>query len=337
MKQIVYEKFGPPSIVARCVEAPDPSTPTAWEIVVQVDAFPINPADLAMIYGQYGILNKPPATIGMEAVGTVLEKGKSVTEIEVGDRVILLANNNWATIRKVPATLAVKVPKQLDPLQCSMLKVSAMTAYQMLTQFDQLKPGHFVVQNAPLSVVGRYTIQIAKILGVRTVNLVRRSEQIAQVERLGGDIVLLDQANVSSEVKERIDNGTVRLGIDAVAGESTGRLAECLQENSLIVNYGMLSMSPCQIDASQTIFRGIRLVGFWLSKVLNKLSAKDRQNQLLQLVQWLESGAIQGAIDSVFPIEHTVEAIKRTEQSGRCGKVIVSTNPECIRLPKEVS
>ena len=78
MKQVVYEKFGPPSTVAKCVEAPDPQAPSAWEVIVAVDAFPINPADLAMMYGQYGILNKPPSTIGMEAVGTVVEKGKSV-------------------------------------------------------------------------------------------------------------------------------------------------------------------------------------------------------------------------------------------------------------------
>ncbi|MFO0940907.1 MAG: zinc-dependent alcohol dehydrogenase family protein [Pirellulales bacterium] len=333
MKQIVYETFGPPPIVTRCVEAANPGEPTAWEVVVKVDAFPINPADLAMIYGQYGILNKPPATIGMEAVGTVIQKGKSVSNLDLGDRVVLLANNNWATLRKIPATLTVKVPPKLDALQCSMLKVSAMTAYHMLTQFEQLKAGQFVIQNAPLSIVGRYTLQIAKILGLKTINLVRRAEQIAEVERLGGDIVLVEDAEVANEVRQRVGNGALKLAIDAVAGESTARLASSLQEGGLIINYGMLSMQPCQIDASNTIFRNVRLVGFWLSKILNRLSAQDRQQQLLQLVDWLGAGLIHGAIDSVYPIESIQDAIKRAEQPGRNGKVLVSTNPADLRLP----
>lgn len=331
MKQIVYEKFGPPSLVAKCVDAPDPGNVSAWEIVVRVDAFPINPADLAMIYGQYGVLNKPPATIGMEAVGTVIGAGKSVSNLAEGDRVILLANNNWSTLRKVPATLAVKVPSDLDPLQLSMLKVSAMTAYHMLSQFELLKTGQYVVQNAPLSAVGRYVIQLAKHLGLHTINLVRREDQMEQVKALGGDLVFLDDNNSIGEIKQRLGNNqSVRLAIDAVAGESTNRLAECLQDGGAIVNYGMLSMQPCQIDANHTIFRGIRLGGFWLSKVLNKLSAQDRHQQLLRLVELVRSGEIHGAIDSVYSIESISDAIRRAEQSGRSGKVLVSMNPADI-------
>lgn len=132
MQHIVYEKFGPPAVVAKCVEAAEPGPPAAWEVLVKLDAFSINPADLAMLQGQYGILNSPPSTIGMEGVGTVLEVGQSVTRLEVGDRVILLGNNNWATHRRTPATLAVKVPRELDPIQLAMLKVSGLTAYWLL-------------------------------------------------------------------------------------------------------------------------------------------------------------------------------------------------------------
>ncbi len=333
MKQVVYEKFGPPSTVAKCVDAPDPQAPSAWEVLVAVDAFPINPADLAMMYGQYGILNKPPSTIGMEAVGTVVEKGKSVANLSIGDRVILLANNNWATLRKVPATLAVKVPHDLNVLQLAMLKVSGLTAYQILSQIELLKSGQYVIQNAPLSAVGRYVIQIAKELNLRTINLVRRPEQMEQVTKLGGDLVLLDEGSVIDAVKQKIGSGAVRIGIDAVAGPSTNRLAECLQDGCTIVNYGMLSMQPCQIDASHTIFRGIRLIGFWLSKVLNKLSAQDREQQILRLVGMMAEGKIYGEIDSVYSIENISKAIRRAEQPARAGKVLVSMNSADHSLP----
>jgi NADPH:quinone reductase-like Zn-dependent oxidoreductase len=288
-----------------------------------MDAFPINPADLAMIHGRYGILNKPPCTVGMEGVGTITQVGKSVNTLEIGDRVILLANNNWCTHRNVPATLVVKVPRSLDPNQLCMLKVSGLTALHMLTKIETQKPGSYVVQNAPLSAVGRYLIQLAKIFDLKTVNIVRRPEQIELVTKLGGDVAVVEHENVAEEIRKSLGKSTVKLAVDAVAGASTNRLAECLQDGGSIINYGMLSMSPCQLDSNHAIFRGISLQGFWLSRVLNKISAAERHEQISTLVGLLEQGLLHGAVDSLFAIDAITEAIRRAENEGRNGKVIV--------------
>jgi NADPH:quinone reductase-like Zn-dependent oxidoreductase len=301
----------------------DLSPPSAWEVTVAMDAFPINPADLAMIHGRYGILNKPPCTVGMEGVGTITHVGNSVTTLEMGDRVVLLANNNWCTHRNVPATLVVKVPKSLDPIQLCMLKVSGLTALHMLTKVEPQKSGSYVVQNAPLSAVGRYVIQLAKVFQLKTVNLVRRPEQIELVTKLGGDIAVMEEDNVAEEIRNSLSKSNVKLAFDAVAGASTNRLAECLQDGGSIINYGMLSMLPCQLDSNHAIFRGITLRGFWLSKVLNKISAVERHEQISSLVSFLEQGILYGAVDSLLGIDAITEAIRRAEQEGRKGKVIV--------------
>lgn len=335
MKQIVYERFGPPSVVTKCLDVPDPPAPSAWEITVAMDAFPINPSDLAMIHGQYGVVHQPPSTIGMEGVGTVAAVGRSVQTFDIGDRVLLLANNNWATHRKVPASLAVKVPRELDPLQLSMLKVSGMTAHWILSQIEPLGEGQFLVQNAPLSAVGRYVIQLAKANGIRTVNLVRRADQLADVERIGGDINLLDEDGVDQKLRAVLHGQPIKLGMDAVAGESTNRIAACLSDGATIVNYGMLSMERCQIDPAHTIFRDIRLEGFWLSKVLNRLPAQDRETHIVQLVEYLRNQIIVGKIDSVYPIDKINDAIRRAEQPGRRGKVLISANQADHVLPVE--
>lgn len=323
MKQVIHDRFGPPSVVSKCVELKDLPAPSAWEVTVAVDAFPINPADLAMIQGRYGILNKPPCMVGMEGVGTVTHVGRSVNSLEVGDRVVLLANNNWCSHRNVPATLVVKVPTSLDPIQLCMLKVSGLTALHLLTRVSQQKPGSYIVQNAPLSAVGRYLIQLAKAYELKTVNLVRRSEQIEQVKKLGGDVAIIDQEDSPEEIRKLLGKSNVKLAVDAVAGSATNRLADCLQEGGCIVNYGMLSMQPCHLDSNHVIFRGISLQGFWLSKVLNKISAVERHEQISTLVGLLERGLLHGAVDSLFGIDSINEAIRRAEQEGRNGKVIV--------------
>ena len=128
MLEIQFKDFGPPALVAQCVNSSEPGPPSAWEAKVRVDAFPINPADLAMLSGHYGILPTPPSTIGMEAAGTVVECGKSVTDLFEGDKVMIVANNNWAQYRCVPAKLLYRIPKDLDILIGATLKVNPATA-----------------------------------------------------------------------------------------------------------------------------------------------------------------------------------------------------------------
>lgn len=324
MKQIIFHKYGPPSLVAQCQEVEMPSAPAAWEVIVELDACSINPADSAMILGQYGFLNQPPSTIGMEGAGRIVEVGKSVKDMQPGDPVIILANNNWAQLRKVPATLVVKVPAGADMNQMAMIKVTAMTAWKLLTDMMPLSEGDWIIQNAPLSTVGQYVIQLANILNVKTINLIRREEQAVQVEQLGGSLCLLDVADVASRVREHIGKVPLKLALDCVGGSSTQRLGECLNEHGKVVNYGMLSMEPCIVAAEQLMFRGISLSGFWLSRILNKMPATERSQQISQLARWACEGRLIGAIDSVYPIEKITEALRRSEQSGRNGKVIIN-------------
>ena len=326
MKQIQFSSFGQPSLVARCVDAPDVGVPSAWEVVVEIEAFPINVADLAVLSGNYGTLPKLPSTIGLEAVGRVVEYGSAVHNLAVGDRVMLLANNNWAERRKVAISAVHRVSATADVVQLSLLKVNPATAYMLLNDFVKLEKGDWIIQTAPLSSVGQCVIQLAQARGVKTVNVVHRADLRAEVLARGGDIVLEDGADLSKNLRAAIGHDPIRLGLDAVAGEGVQRLAECLSEGSQIVNYGILSGESCVISADQTVFRGISLRGFWLSKILNRLSQTDRAALFETLSDLVESGKLTIDIDSYFPITQINEALRRAEQGKRKGKVVVLAN-----------
>ena len=324
MKQIQYKTFGPPARVAQCVEVPDVGAPTAWEVVVDVEAFPINPADLAMLAGQYGKLPKLPSTIGMEAVGRVAQSGESVTDLADGDRVVILANDNWAERRKVPAAAVHKVSGEGDPTRFAMLKVNPATAMLILRDFVELKRGDWIIQTAPLSAVGRCVMQIAKARGIRSVNIVRRPEARAEVAAVGGDCAIEVDGNLASSVREAVSGAPIRMAIDAVGGPEVSLLAECLSEGGCIVNYGMLSGEPIEIAPEQTIFRGIRVEGFWVSRVLNRLSLQERHELFSSLADLVESGSLKMPVDSTYRMDQIGEALARAEQGGRTGKVLIS-------------
>lgn len=325
MKQIQFAAFGQPSQVARLIDVAELAPPSAWEVVVDIEAFPINVSDLATLSGHYGTLPHLPSTIGMEAVGRVSHCGSSVVDLVPGDRVILLANNNWSERRKVPMATVHKVDRDSDPLQMAMLKVNPATAYMLLNDNQQLMEGDWIIQNAPLSSVGQCVIQIARSMGLRTVNVVRRLETTAKILSIGGSIVVEDGPDLAQRVSDLIGRDPVRLALDAVAGPGVNRLAECLVEGSSIINYGMLSTEACVLSAEQTIFRNISLRGFWLSKLLSRMPQSKRIELLGTLAAMVTSGKLQMEVDSVFPMEEIQAALQRAEQGGRNGKVLVTT------------
>lgn len=326
MKQIQFATFGQPSSVARLIDGAELTAPSAWEVVVDIEAFPINVSDLATLSGHYGTLPPLPSPIGTEAIGRISQCGASVRDLEPGDRVVLLANNNWCERRKVPIATVHKVDKHSDPLQLAMLKVNPATAYLLLKDYQSLMEGDWIIQNAPLSSVGQCVIQIARSLGVRTVNVVRRLETTAKILALGGGVVVEDGPDLAKRVSDMIGHNAIRLALDAVAGPGVNRLAECLVEGSPIINYGMLSTEACVLSAEQTIFRNITLRGFWLSKLLSRMPQARRIELLDTLAAMVTSGKLRMEIDSVFPLHEIQAALQRAEQpSGRSGKVLVTT------------
>lgn len=344
MKQVKFNAFGPPFAVARCQEAPDVGDPSPWEVIVNVEAFPINVADLAMLAGDYGTLPRLPATIGMEAVGTVAECGEAVKGVNVGDRVVILANNNWAERRKVTLNAVQKVPKDLDVAQLALLKVNPATAYLLLHNVVELKPGDWIIQSAPLSSVGQCVLQLAQAKGIKTVNVVHRPELKDEVLQRGGNIVIEDSPDfaagsgpdLAEQVRAALGLDPICLALDAVAGAGIQRLADCLADGGRIVSYGMLSGEPCQIAPEQLIFRGLSLQGFWLSKLVNRMSHQDRHDLFGTLSELMAQQQLRLDIDSYYPLSDIQAAIQRAMDRGRNGKVMVYTKyaPDDIKQRK---
>ena len=190
---------------------------------------------------------------------------------------LLLADFMKAQMTAEAAKL-IPLPNEADPKQLSMMTVNPPTAALMLSEFVDLKPGDWVMQNVANSGVGSYLIQLAKIRGFRTVNIVRRDSAVADVKALGGDVVLVDGEKLSKRVKEATGDAKILLGIDAVGGEATDRLASCLSAGATLVNYGMMSGEPCQISPKYFVFNDITLKGFWLAKWFRN-STRDQHGQ----------------------------------------------------------
>ena len=326
MKAVHLQKFGSPSESVACVEVEEPAAPGPGEAQFDVLVFPINPADVLLTEGLYAAKPPLPARLGAECLGRVTAVGEGVTDLAVGDRVINLARDNWVQRQTLARTLLVKVPDDSDPVQLSMLKVNPATAMLMLHDYVQLAEGDWVIQNAANSAVGGYVIRLAKSLGYKTINIVRREGLAQDLKTAGADHVLLDGPDLAERVNATIGERQVALGIDAVAGSVCQRMANCMRDGSVLVNYGMLSGEPCQIDPSNLVFAGVSLKGFWLAKTLLSMTPEGAGTLYSDLGDLVRSGDLAAPVEAVYDIEEINVALEHAARGGREGKVLVTPN-----------
>jgi NADPH:quinone reductase-like Zn-dependent oxidoreductase len=320
-RRLFFAKCGKPDEVLG-VEEFELRETAAGEVLVRIEAAPINPADLNLIEGTYGVKATLPAVPGIEGCGVVVSGGSGC--FEAGQRVIFLRRaSTWASHVIVPEDALFALPEGIDMHQAAMLKVNPATAWTLLHGFAALKPGDWVVQNAGNSAVGRCVIQLARELGVRTVSLVRRADLVDELGELGGDVVLTDGDAAVAEALEHLGGATARLAFNAVGGESALRLMKLLEEGGTHITYGAMSRKPLTLPNGLLIFRDIRLRGLWVSRWLEQAPCKEVRATYQNLAQLVNTGRLVQKVDSVFSLEEWPSALERLKDANRNGKVLL--------------
>jgi NADPH:quinone reductase-like Zn-dependent oxidoreductase len=326
MKQVEIAAYGQPEIVAECVEVPDVGAPGPGEILFDVLAFPINPADLSFCRGNYRLKPTLPATPGAECVGRVAAIGVGVGDIRVGDLVGNMQRENWTQRRRIKAEDAIPLPAGLDLAQAAMLRINPATAQLLLEDHVALQPGDWVIQDVANSAVGRHVIVLAKARGIRTVNVVRRDDVAAELTGLGADVVLADGPDLTERARAATGGAPIRLGIDAVSGAACRRIADCVADEGVVVNYGSMSGEDPQISRNALNVRGVSVTGFNLGRGLAKRSTAAVRALYADLAAKLRDGGLRAPIEATYPIEQIKAALAHAQRGGRNGKVLVLPN-----------
>src|SRR5881392_964234 len=318
----IYSAHGNPADVLRVESQPWP-TPGPDEVVVEMRAAPINPADLNAIEGKYPGKREVPAVPGFEGSGIVSELGRDVRKLTIDSLVILPHDiGTWREACAVKAKQLVVVPSGVDPVQAAMLKINPLTAWRLLHGYVELKTGDWVIQNAANSAAGRAVIQIAHALGYKTVNVVRRGELVEELRAEGGDVVLVDSENLRDEVKDAIGGLPIRLGLNAVGGESALRLMNCLAASGTLVTFGAMSLQPLKIPNGLLIFKDLRFRGVWINKWYDNATASDRMAAFNPIFEMAGRALLKAKIEKAYPLSEATVAVTHAAQGKRGGKII---------------
>ncbi|XP_010685934.2 enoyl-[acyl-carrier-protein] reductase, mitochondrial [Beta vulgaris subsp. vulgaris] len=296
---VVYDQHGPPDKLTRIVEIP-PVEIKSNDVCVKMLAAPINPSDINRIEGVYPVRPVPPAIGGYEGVGEVYTVGSGVKDLCPGDWVIPSPPSfgTWQSYIVKEQSVWHKINKDTPMEYAATVTVNPLTAFRMLHDFVQLNSGDAIVQNGATSMVGQCIIQLARLQGVHSINIIRdragADEVKENLKKLGADEVFTESQLEVKNVKDML--GTLpepALGFNCVGGNASTLVLKFLRNGGTMVTYGGMSRKPVTASTSSFIFQDLSLRGFWLQKWMSTDKATECRIMIDQLLDLMRDGKIK--------------------------------------------
>lgn len=317
MKAVVYTEYGPPDVLR--IEEIEQPTPKGHQVLVEVHAASINAGDYRVRNGRplvirpmLGGLRKPrePRT-GSDVAGRVVAVGEEVTRFQPGDAVFGCAGGSFAEYVLAREAYLAPLPANRTFEEAAAVPVAALTALQGLRYAGAITAGQTVLIQGASGGVGTFAVQLAKASGAE-VTAVCSPRNLELARTLGADHVI-------DYTREDFTRGAQRYDlILAVNGY-----------HSLTAYRRALTPQGAYVCAGGTmpqIFQAI-LLGSLLSRGGKQLRsmgiASVNEEDLLQLAQLLESGAITPVIDRHYALDDIVEAFRYVEETHPQGKVVI--------------
>jgi len=333
MKAAVLHEFKKP-LAIEDVRRP---VPDANEVLIQVEACGVCHSDLHLAEGdwpQLAGITKTPLILGHEIAGHVVEKGASVRDIKVGDRVgipwvywtcgkcefCLEGNENlcvrqkitgvtvdggFAEFVKAPATHAVKIPGKLSSVDVAPLFCAGLTVYRSLKHAGISSGERMAIFG--IGGLGHLAVQIAKEMGADITAIDILDEKLALAKSLGARNGL--NAASANVVKELRGKGGVHVALVTSAAKAAYDMAfACLRPTGTLLVVGLPSESIC--------FPPILMAA---TEVRIQASAVGTRQELSEVLAMANDGKItcHAAPRRLAQVNDVLDQMRRGQVSGR--------------------
>ncbi|KAK7865851.1 hypothetical protein R5R35_003969 [Gryllus longicercus] len=316
-RALVYPDYGDPAKMLKEQEI-ELKEPEDNEVMVRMLAAPVNPADINTVQGFYPLKPPLPAVGGNEGVGEVVAAGGAVKALRVGDRVVPRHKGwgTWCTHVLCPEDHLTKVSMELGIAEAATLTVNPCSAYTMLKDYVDLKPGDTVIQNAGNSACAQYVIQLCKIWGLRTINIVRNRPNIDELKKfltdLGATYVVTEEETKNLDLFKSGKEPKPKLALNAVGGKNALDMLRHVDNGGYMLTYGGMSHRPVSIPTSSLIFKDIQCIGFWMLYANQRHSPEESERMYNELIKLMVSGQLKAPHHTFMPFTHFQEALANT-------------------------
>lgn len=320
MRSATYNEFGKPSDVLNLSDSPIPE-PKANEVRVKTILSSIHNHDLLTIRGQYGFKPELPAIAGSEAVGVIDAVGSDVKDLKVGQRVAAASvQATWAEYFTAPEHMIFPIPDSLDDDMAAQLIAMPLSAL-MLLEFLEVKSGQWIIHNAANGAVGKSLAMLAAARDVNTINVVRSSDAIKELDALGiKNNVSTSDEDWKDQVKSILGDDKISAAVDSVGGEDSGDMLSLLGHGGTLAVFGAMSGKPMVINPTHVIFKQATIKGFWGSKLSQEMSLENKQCLIDELIERAVAGKLQLPVEATFDLADVVKAVDGKLQKEKTAK-----------------
>ena len=326
MQAVLFESFGEPTDVLQVRQLPVPDPPVG-KLRVRLLASPVNPSDLLVIQGKYPKLPQLPATPGFEGVGVVDAAGPGLFgKVLLGRRVVVpnTESGNWQEYTIVPARQVIPISSRLPLEQAATFFVNPATAFVMTRLVLRVPREAWLLQTAAASTLGKMVIRLGRYYGFRTVNVVRREEQVDSLKSLGADAVIVSDGNdLKNQLEAVTGRQDIRYAIDPVGGALAAAVARCLAPGGRLLLYGTLSGEPISLSPRDLMTPCAAIEGFWLGGWIPRLRLLAKIRLFRAIGKLIHQGVLTSQIAQTFSLEQIAEAVALAQEPGRVGKVLL--------------
>jgi NADPH:quinone reductase-like Zn-dependent oxidoreductase len=331
MKAIVLKEYNPNLIRAlknlELIDMPVPK-PRAKEVLVQVEASPVNPSDIAFLRGGYNIVKPLPAIPGFEGTGKIVAVGTDVDSSKIGERVSFFTQSNesgaWAEFCIIGENDFIPLSPEMPLEQAACFFVNPFTAYALMEHLSE-NQHQAIIQSAAMGQVGNFIRYFAREKHIKVINLVRKEAQEKTLREQDCKNVLNTQ---DDDFGAKLSNMAGQLNatgaIDAVGGELTGHLLNAMPAGSELMLYGGLSGMPISaINPLALIFENKILSGFNLNDWLAEKSGKDFEKISHYIQQLFIEGKLKTQIHETFALDDFYAGLRAYIGNMSAGKVLL--------------
>jgi NADPH2:quinone reductase len=307
------------------IELPIPK-PEADEVLIKVKAAGINYAEVEQIQGKYLTFGKEiPFVMGFEVSGIVVELGKNVKHLSIGNEVTgFSVSGGFAEYSTAKAATLIPIPNSLNFGQATTIPIQGMTAYTIVKYLVAPSAPESILIQAAAGGVGLYLVQIAKHFGVKKViALASSNEKLEIVKSLGADVVInYELPNWTEKVKEATEGKGADVVLQMLLGSIGEESFKLIAPNGKIILFGSKNYNDTITteQVRQLIWQNQTLVGF----AFPALPIEKIVESLPEFLELIDQDNLKIIANQSFKLSEAKEAFNTLASRNTIGKVFFS-------------
>lgn len=320
MKAMRAQQFGGPEQL-RLEDAPDPQV-QAGQVLIQVRAAGINPADLVRLSGRLGT---PPLPYipGTDVCGEVEAVGAGVSHVKKGDRVFGRAlTGGYAEKTCLAASETIPLPAALSFAEGAAIPIPFYTAYRALHHRAAIKSGETALISAGGGGVGVAAIQLAKIAGARVFTTVGSAEKAARTRELGADVAINYKEQDFAAEAQKLTNGKgVDVIIENVATDNLAKDLAIVARNGriIVIGTGTGKGPEGHFAIMHALMKDVNILG--MSLVNASQAVPEMATALTGL---FSAGKLKAVVSKTYPLAEAQQALADLVASRVLGKLVLT-------------